>query len=878
MATKINESVWGTVPETGAAIRLAPNTLGTCYNNGTFDPDDINAMDKSVVPWGVPYCGLGGMSYLKKLRMPIPIPKSSYMKAGTLTTFEIEEFVGTNNPVILMSVGQSAASNENWFSCRMSGAVNSSETAFTSNAAYDRDGNIPAGTAGNAMWNYRPIVYLDYQKVIAQVNYFILWDRVGGTRIRAYNLDNYPASGRTWDDYELLGFEYSIYYRTVNNAWTPNGYYMAIPINEKDTSKFVLDRYFGQEIRPQKWAPFSYRNAIKTTFYGSTGGYTIASTAITKEADSETLFDKTNWTSELISIGNYIDGSQTFDNISYTMEKKCGFMQGGVWFEIVKGSEMPGNDNNSHNIQMGVYYKIKDYEPGTSKAAAWAKIIAHEMAFLGLPFQIKLSGDASTPASTVTISDDDVFLPIFDMDHMVTTGRYTTELAEKQTLPNYTWENIFDSTIPNWDSSYNPPKPGPGPGPGPGPDPNPNPLYPSNPGFSLASAGGKCYALVDGTIDTIFEEIYGRDEDSWLDLISGLSLYGADPMAAIISYKWYPWAWNFTGTAGLYLGGIRIGNSAYEVPRTDAEALHTENASFYYGREKNFINSRHSQARLWLPFYGFYALPQQKFISEKLTVDFHYNLPDEVGVWIISFDDVIYDFVECQCSIDVPLSATDYRGQKYAAISGILSTAGNLINSVGDVAKSAVSVGIGSATAAGAASAYHVDAGESVFSTIRKQGVGALQAFDGTQRMQIGMMGSGATQAAGGAIGVGTSFLGGVSQGFNDVMSTRRTLNQMKINLPYHGAASPTTFLNLPMFPFVQVYTNNTIDDYVGKDSQYKLKNGHACDKWVTASEMPSNSLCQASGIADMDTSGMELSEVEELNSILQSGFFIAIE
>ena len=876
MGTKINESVWGTVPETGGAIRLAPNTLGTCYNNGTFDPDDIDTLDKSVVPWGVPYCGLGGMSYLKKLRMPIPIEGTDNMKAGTLTTFDIEEFVGTNNPIILMGVGQSAPAKYNYFSCRMEGAINASETAFTSNAASDRGENVPT-SSNSIMWNYKPIVYLDYQDVIVQVNSYILWDKNAGTRIAQSNINNIPAKGKTWDDYELLGFAYTIYQRT-SNSWTPNGYYMAIPVNEKDTSKFVLDKYFGQEIRPQKWVPFTYRNAIKTVFYGDTGSYQITSTAITKEADSEVLHPYNYWTSELHSIGNYIDGTQTFDNVSYTMTKKCGFMQGGVWFEIVKGSEMPGSDYYSQNIQMGVYYKINDYEPGTSKTAAWAKIIAHEMAFLGLPFQIRISGDAATPAAKATIADDDVFLPIFDMDHMVTTGRYTTDLAEKQLQPNYTWGNIFDSTIPNWDSSYNPPKPGPGPGPGPGPDPNPNPLYPSTPGFSLASAGGKCYALVDGTIDTIFEEIYGRDNESWLDLISGLSLYGSDPMAAIISYKWYPWAWNFSGTAGLYLGGIRIGNSAYEVPRTDAEALHTENASFYYGREKNFINSRHSQARLWLPFYGFYALPQQKFISEKLTVDFHYNLPDEVGVWIISFDDVIYDFVECQCSIDVPLSATDYRGQKYAAISGVLSTAGNLINSVGDVAKSAVSVGIGSATAAGAASAYRVDTGESVFSTIRKQGVGALQAFDGTQRMQIGMMGSGATQAAGGAIGAGTSFLGGVSQGFNDVMSTRRTLNQMKINLPYHGAASPTTFLNLPMFPFVQVYTNNTIDDYVGKDSQYKLKNGHACDKWVTASEMPSNSLCQASGIADMDTSGMELSEVEELNSILQSGFFIAIE
>ena len=466
MATKINESVWGTVPETGNAIRLAPNTLGTCYKNGTFNPDDINTLDKSVVPWGVPYCGLGGMSYLKKLRMPIPIPDSTAFKAGVLTTFEIEEFVGTNNPLVLMGVGQTGPTKYNYFSNRMEGAINASETAFTSNAASDRGENVPT-SSNSIMWNYQPIVYLNYQKVIAVVNYFILWDKDGGSRIRAYNINNYPTKGKTWDDYELLGFEYTIYQRTANNGWTPNGYYMAIPVNEKDTSKFVLDKYFGQEIRPQKWVPFTYRNAIKTVFYGDTGSYKISSLAITKEADSEILHPYSDyWSGELQSIGNYIDGTQTFDNVSYTMEKKCGFMQDGVWFEIVKGSELPGNDYNGKSIQMGVYYKINGYEPGTSKAAAWEKIIAHEMAFLGLPFQIKISGDAATPAATASIADDDVFLPIFDMDHMVTTGRYTTDLAEKQLLPNYTWENIFDSTIPNWDSSYNPPKPGPSPEPG----------------------------------------------------------------------------------------------------------------------------------------------------------------------------------------------------------------------------------------------------------------------------------------------------------------------------------------------------------------------------------------------------------------------------
>lgn len=460
MATKINESVWGTVPATGAAIRVAPNTLGTCYNNGTFDPDNISAMDKTIVPWGVPYCGIGGMSYLKKLRMPIPMQGTDNMKAGTLTTFEIEEFVETNNPIALMMTGNiNNATNENWFSHRMSGAVNSSESAFTSNAAYDRDTSIPAGGSSQLMWQFKPIVYLDYQKIMVQVQKVIIWDKVSGNRIVTGNLSGYPASGKTWDDYELLGFQYEIYYRSSYNTWITSGYYTPIPINEKDTSKFVLDRYFGQQIRPQKWSPYTYCAQIKTTFYGSSGGYTISSSAITKEADSETLYSDTNWTPEFQSYGNYINGTQSFDNVAYSMEKKCGFVSGGTWFEIVKGSELPGSEYYPSNIQIGVYYKIKDYEPGTSKAAAWAKIIAHEIAFLGLPFQIKISGDSGTPAATATIADDDVFLPIFDMSHMVTTGRYTSDIAVKQAQANYTWGDIFDSSVPDWDSTYNPPKP-----------------------------------------------------------------------------------------------------------------------------------------------------------------------------------------------------------------------------------------------------------------------------------------------------------------------------------------------------------------------------------------------------------------------------------
>ena len=864
MGSKINQGVYGTVPTTQYSKAVCPKTILDLYNDGNFDPSGNceNGFEKSISPWGIG----GGMC---GDWFTIDAQRSANGRYARLRMDTTENF---NKPISFWNkdIKSSDYDNKNSTRFRVAGNCKFSDNTIVSNGATENTLTLQGINA-----NISPYGKLEYNNACAYpFNIFITRNENSPnnklTPLGQYTVAQIDSFSDDWfqDSFEMAAFNWGLaMYRSAPNV--PNQFY-PITISTAITKSLKMgEMYKALALEDNANRDTFYDNAIISGF--NTCGVWAYSHYVSVSDDniklvSNKFTDTTHYNytkygpGQMYGVGN--GNKHVFDDISYHYEIRFFVELNGNYVEI--------NENeiilSRQKLYILPYYKIDD----TTYSSKWESIkaiIRHELAFIGFPFVMNAN-------QWNFIGADNVSVPIFD-EHMITTGNYLTGAAAQQ-LPNAQWGDIFDDSMPEYDPDYEPDTPGPGPGPG--PDPNPNPLYPSSPGFSLASAGGKCYALVDGTIDTIFEEIYGRDEESWLDLISGLSLYGADPMAAIISYKWYPWAWSFTGTAGLYLGGTRIGNSGYDVPRTDAEALHTENASFYYGREKNFINSRHSQARLWLPFYGFYALPQQKFISEKLTVDFHYNLPDEVGVWIISFDDVIYDFVECQCSIDVPLSATDYRGQKYAAISGVLSAAGNLVNSVGDIAKSAIAVGIGGATAAGAASAYQADTGQSIFSAIKKEGIAAFQAFDGTQKMQIGMMGSGAAQAAGGTIGIGTSVLGAGMQGFNDVMSTRRTLNQMKINLPYHGAASPTTFLNLPMFPFVQVYTNNTIDDYVGKDSQYKLKNGHACDKWVTASEMPSNSLCQASGIADMNTSGMELSEVEELNSILQSGFFIAIE
>jgi hypothetical protein len=48
---------------------------------------------------------------------------------------------------------------------------------------------------------------------------------------------------------------------------------------------------------------------------------------------------------------------------------------------------------------------------------------------------------------------------------------------------------------------------------------------------------------------------------------------------------------------------------------------------------------------------------------------------------------------------------------------------------------------------------------------------------------------------------------------------------------------------------------------------------GIACDKWATIEGMPEKSMLATTGAAAENLTGMELTEANELNAILQSGF-----
>ena len=443
--------------------------------------------------------------------------------------------------------------------------------------------------------------------------------------------------------------------------------------------------------------------------------------------------------------------------------------------------------------------------------------------------------------------DPNMFLGILDEDS-VGHGDYTRGY-ENLDEPQLNWTNTEDST---YDPAHRPPTPG--------PDPDPNPIGPSTPGFTLAYENGSvCYTINKSEWKRIWDDIYGGSTD-WDNLISGLALYGSNPLNAILNYRWYPFELGGTRTNPIRLGStiVQPSSHVYHYISSQSESFISSTASFNWGRPKNFINTRKSKARIFLPFYGYYELPMSMLVDKELEVQFQYNIPDDAAVWFIMFNGTIYDYVECMPYIEIPITGDNSlqiaaaKAQRNLSIATTVgaAVAGAVIGGAAGLAKGVIASGFGNA----------MDIAENgILET-------ASLLWDNASYAELAMGFGGA------ALGAAAPLAGGGLKTANTMMQSALQIGTLSTNVPIHSAASDTTFLHLPFYPFIQIFQN--IPQETFNESEYKKTVGIACDKWGTLSEMPENSLIKTTGVANMNTSGMELDEAKELNSILQTGFY----
>lgn len=452
--------------------------------------------------------------------------------------------------------------------------------------------------------------------------------------------------------------------------------------------------------------------------------------------------------------------------------------------------------------------------------------------------------------------NENMYCGVLD-DNGIGHGEYTKGFANA-TNPIFQWDS-------NQDSSYDPSKP-------PSPTPSSDPMLPEGLYFTMAGRGTGIWSLTPTEIDQVWSDIFGSDID--------VKMFGNNPMNAILSLKWTPFDWTQTGVVDS--GPIVLGDQTVNILHSYPMIKNVSNAEKHgYGTikfnyDKNFYNARFMQARLFLPFYGYYELPTAQLLSSKLRVDFYYDVPDELGVYIISYDDVIYDYVECSVDMDVPLTGSNAAAINESKRSQALSIASQ-------VAATAATAVIGASSLIGLTQAgRHLAQGIDALADVGFGWSGGIES-----EAYLGTKGAGRTFGASSLIGIGAGIAGASIGIANTIRNGRIERAALKTNLPYHGSALQTTFLHMSMKPYVQIFKNAIIEDLETEDSgtvkvklggesetQYKLKVGHACDLFTTIGQMPENSLLQTTGMSNMSSMGMELAEAEELNSILQSGFY----
>lgn len=849
MSTKINQNYYGDSTQwvevygngiTGNVKVSNRNIYNLCdgnyYQGGNFD--------LTASPWGIGESSLSSDFYCYALSDNGRLSIQKYFnKKGNSPLFLYKNSSGTN----AMDLRSGELSSDDVFKYTARTRINPAvdvvnSTTVNSTLDIDNGTNIDSNGCASAV----PVTYYNYNKSRLLCNVF--WYRNasdGVNKVRNANVIDLIVNPQNYENIaEVYGMtlEGRFVYGTQGEV-PKSGQWVdfcpSIGGCQQDIPDFIKKSYYGENYakwtRPQRklmtigyWR-ISDRWATSRIDYSSG----IPRDITLYEAPSTSAY----YYPTMQFYGQFSEKHQVFDDVSYHWELKY------AWATSASGTPIYLNEGDI--IPPNGYYMpyctlVIDDTTYNTIAESYFYALIHEAAFMGFPVI------ANRYDSTYDIPTDQIFLPVFD-DHMITTGDFKRGSASLE-LPNATWGDIFDNNMPDYDPEYQPPKP----------DEDDNEdegikVRPSTPGFTLAGRGTECYELIESDIDEIFDDIYGRNTKSWNKLIKGLQMFGSDPMGAIISFKWYPFSFTPGTSKAVYLGNTAV-NPLHQYPTIEgtSNSYISTTATFKWDKPKNFVNSRHTKCRIYLPFYGFYELPISMMISKTLSVYMAYNVPDETAVWILSFDDVIYDFCECDPSIEIPLTGSNAGQIALVKRQAALSIAAS-IGAAATAVTVAASTGLGPWISAFSESGYGVGAAiAGAWGNIGSYGELA-RTFGLTP----------ITAAGAGAAAMST---------YNTIQNAKVEIATLQTNLPHHGAASATTFLNLPMYPYIQFIQNIKMQGY--NEEQYKLKVGHACDIWTTMTNMPENSLLQTTGMADMSSMSMELNEITELNSILQTGFY----
>ena len=672
MATKINQSVYGTVPNTSYSRAVCPNNIGALYSAGNYDPTGNceGGFEKSISPWGIG----GGMA------CDIFVGNAQRSANGRFAKLNIDTPENYNKPVSFwdIRVTQDSQDNNRPQRYRIGGNVKYSYGNFVSNGSTENGlylwgVNASTKPIGKIEYNHT-LIYPSLVCLRANENYrspLTTWRPISFT-----DIDDDPEfiSDIITDDVELVAFSWGCKMYNSNSGY-PNAWHNENLSLINTKAQEVPEIYKAMSMRDSsdtsQWydkAILSLPNVIGSfinvqTMVQNVSCYSGNDYCKLASADFTTSVQQT-YTRDgfglCYGVGN--TNKHVFDDISYHYEVRCFYELNGVYREIREGELML-----EQRIYYLPYFKIDD----TTYSTKWESIkaiIRHELAYIGFPFI--MDSDQSG-----NIGDNNVNVPVFDA-HMITTGNYVTGAAASQ-LPNAQWGDIFSDTMPEYDPNYNPPKPSGG-GESDGGFLN-NSTYRA---VKLAGSN-EFYAMDVGELRNLMTFINGMYQGDSDDTQLKIDFKGSNPNDYIVGIYAYPF--NIPNTAHLsniYIGPVETNVNANVVDKdnfgfsTFGSILVDGDALGFHGDFRDY--EPYTQIELYLPMVGTAKLDPSYYVGHYVTVNYIYDINTGSLSAQILRDDTIDKIIESTLSVQIPVTARDmgsYQNNLYQMKMNLLNTA-----------------------------------------------------------------------------------------------------------------------------------------------------------------------------------------------------------
>lgn len=685
MATKINQSVYGTVPTTQYSKAVCPKTILNLYNDGNFDPSGNceNGFEKSISPWGIGSGMCGDWFTINAQRSA----------NGRFARLRMDTMENLNKPISFWDkdVGSSPYDNKRSTRCRIAGnCFKTANDNIESNGATEYGLTLVGINRVNS-----PYGKLEYNNSCTYPLYVNITRNENAANNKLIPLGNYTVAqidsfGDSWyeDSFEISGFTWGFsMYKSAPNV--PNQFYR-VTIAPVTTKAFKAGEMYKALALEDNNNPDTFYDDIIVSGPNVCGAYILGS-----GLGYGHLCDVSNDYIKLISNKftdathkNYCDtgagrlygvgngNKHIFDDVSYHYEIRFFYKLNGIFTEVQENELIL----SSQDLYILPYYKIDD----TTYSSKWESlkaIIRHELAFIGFPFVMD-------ETQCGFIGENNVNVPVFD-EHMITTGRYYTGAAGA-TLPNAQWGDIFSDTMPEYDPEYIPPQPSPG------DDESDRGDLTNQTPTRRTTAGTVKYVCSFADISNLQNFLngsYSPSEVQWIE-----DFKGTNPADYIVSIQKYPFTLPSVGTPEIVIGSVPTSINAKSL---FSSSLSINQSTIYdfggieltgellYGDFRDYL----CKLTLIMPFIGSVDLDPRMYMGHR--VDLQYIIDFDTGSVAaeIKRDGLTMETKTSTISITIPFFAANMGAYQNALAQTQFAIEQSKIKQIAGIMSTSISIG-----------------------------------------------------------------------------------------------------------------------------------------------------------------------------------------